>query len=95
MDIYVYIPCYLEATALLLNVLERQKSQQSTRLLIYIIYYYIGSSPNLSSIVCVSTYFQNCSCPASGPLFPQFPIQFRYHVVHSVLWFLRQYHSAR
>jgi hypothetical protein len=54
--IRTYITCYLKAAAPLLNVLERLKSQRSTRLLfIYITYVYIGLSPNRSSIVCIST----------------------------------------
>ena len=53
-----YITYYLIAAALLLNALERQKSQQSTCQLLYINYCIrstFGTSPILSSIICVST----------------------------------------
>jgi hypothetical protein len=54
----MYINCYLKATALLLSILERMKSQQLTRLLFYFLYkflVYIGTSLNLSSMICSST----------------------------------------
>ena len=40
---------------MLLKVLERQRVNNQPAELIYITRYYIGSSPNLSSIICVST----------------------------------------
>ena len=66
----IYITCYLKAAALLLNVLKRQKSQQSTRLLFYIIVFILHWCIPESVIAYLFLYFCGYFIPTCRLHFP-------------------------
>ena len=78
-----YITYHLKATALLLKVLERQRDNGRTAKSIYNSNSidYIGSSPNQSSVVCVSTSITVCAL-----LVDLFLPSFLY--IFDIIWFI-------
>ena len=66
---------------MLLSVLKRQRVNDQPECLFYTTRYYIGSSPYLSSIICVSTSDTVCSLLVDL-LFPSFVYNF------DIIWFI-------